>query len=308
MSFVFLSRNQYSALAIEITKRSTMQSYKKIISRLDSFDKLISEDKTNLTCTDRSIYKYNSALNTHVDELVLELAKKKGRKINILDAGCGNGSAIHELLSDRELNDAIDTCTGVSVSYFEHIKEVSRLHGDRFIYYKGKVEDVLKEQKNQYDIILDVWGAFSYSPYKLEVLELYYQALTLNGEARILSPDRSTLKIKSDIDGEVNLKDFCFRYPNLLTFKSSRDSYNHTINVTKTTVDLHFPKYKLESFEETSALNGSYDIETLRTGNALCPTNIIYTSLFTSQIEATSSQGKPTYQAENNNEQTTPRI
>ena len=214
-------------------------SYKKIISRLESFDQLPSEDKTNLTCIDRCVADYDSFLRIDLSELILSKAKKQGRKINILDAGCGKGVVLSELLSSDDLNGAINTCTGVSVSYFDGIKKIKEQHEDRFIYYKGKVQDFLLEQKNQYDIIIDVWGAFSYSSDKLELFKLYYQALTLNGEAVVLSPNRSTLTIKSK-SGDMRLSDYCNQYREIFVYKREASYQNPVVTIIKNNMDVSF--------------------------------------------------------------------
>lgn len=258
---------------------NTHCSYTKITSRLATcLDELPAEDKTNLTNTKRKVKKYNEKLNTDIEQIILQLAKRLGRKVNLLDAGCGSAVAIDELLSNKELASALNTCTGISLHYFNNIKQVMEKHGERFIYYKGSAQEVLKKMHNQIDIIIDVWGAYCYSEDKIGLLKLYHQALTPYGDAEVFIKNQNTLIIL-DENHKMNLDKICDQYPD--TFTKHEHKYDTTtlsaITLIKNSERFPLPNCSIKSYQEVRTINSPKDLEALRKGNAVRPDKVKYT-------------------------------
>lgn len=67
----------------------------------------------------------------------------------------------------------------------EKVKKV--FQSKNFTQVLGYSEDVLPRYGGRVDLLTDVWGAFSYSPARLELLQHYYDALSPNGTARIFA-------------------------------------------------------------------------------------------------------------------------
>ncbi|MGL5742932.1 MAG: hypothetical protein ACRCXC_10550 [Legionella sp.] len=109
--------------------------------------------------------------------MIVALAKEKGRKISILDSGCGQCVAVNQLLSDEKLKHYIDHISGISLHSFYKVYQVMENHHGRFYYYLGAAQNVLAkalEPDHAFDLILDIWGAYPYSEDKLGLLKQYH--------------------------------------------------------------------------------------------------------------------------------------
>ena len=171
-------------------KSHKTKSYTRVTPRtLNRFRYFQAEDTTNLTTTSRNTSSYARKLGIKcLKTMLIDLAIEKGRKITILDSGCGQGVAIDELLSDETLEPYIKHISGISLHYFENIERLMEKHPTRFYYYLGTTQDVLStalETHCGFDLILDVWGAYPYSEDKLALLKQYHQALLPHGVAHV---------------------------------------------------------------------------------------------------------------------------
>ncbi|HEX4926226.1 MAG TPA: class I SAM-dependent methyltransferase, partial [Bdellovibrionales bacterium] len=101
----------------------------------------------------------------------------------VLDIGGGTGRAMFEL--------ALQTLARVFVINTQRYSKQSLVEaagadpGARFRFLSGFVEDILPRFKNRAKLIVDMWGAFSYSPAKAEIVEAVYAALKPGGQAVI---------------------------------------------------------------------------------------------------------------------------
>src|SRR5580704_13212695 len=126
---------------------------------LNRFGLFCKEDETNITKIDREPAEYADLLGLKsLKKFITDLAIKLGRKIRILDSGCGACSTINSLLSDKELEYYIKDISGISLHYFEIVEEVMKVHTSRFHYYSGTAQNVLAnalETHHAFDLILD---------------------------------------------------------------------------------------------------------------------------------------------------------
>ncbi len=259
--------------------------YTKVTAKsLNRFKYFHSEDKTNLTNTYRNPDQYSEELgfeNPSLKELIIKRAKETGRKIKILDAGCGQAYSIDGLLSDKELENSIESISGISLHYFNHVKDVMKNHGKRFIYYSGTAQSVLSkavETNSAFDFILDVWGAYRYSEDKYDLLKQYHQALKPGGQAFILMGNSKDLSIKSEKGKESDFMTWtCANYPE--TFSRSKRIINgfidNIITMTKSTARLLFPEHEILSSRQKSSITTTHTKQELKNGNALKFTDVI---------------------------------
>jgi len=242
--------------------------YTKVTSRSQSlFSEFKSEDKNNTTKSDRSpqSYAYFFGLNISVNKLISNIAKSSGRSINILDSGCGQAFVIDQLLSDANLNNCIESITGVSLHYFTNTQKVMAKHGKRFKYYSGKVQDVLakdSETHNAFDLIFDVWGAYKYSEDKLGLIKQYHQALKPEGRAYVYL-GKENVFIKNESGQKVKFAEWAVKtFPETFqVIDSHRLNSKKTLIIAKTTARLLIPEFKIESSEEKPSFGYPYKFD-----------------------------------------------
>lgn len=260
-------------------KPNTSKPYTRVTPySLNRFSYFHAEDKTNLTSTGRGISNYSSLLGIpSLKKMIMDLAKEKGRKITILDSGCGECVAIDELLSDNELEPFIQSISGVSLHYFENVEQVMKKHPTRFYYYLGATQRVLSralETHNSFDLILDMWGAYPYSENKLELLKQYHQALLPHGIAHIYRGSSNDMLIQHR-RGKQHFSDYATQdYPE--TFSIGQKI--HCLSIKKSSARWPLPSMNIVSSEEIPAVfsdnfpddfSRSSMFEALRRGNAI---------------------------------------
>lgn len=253
-------------MSINFTKVSHSTSYQ--------FEHFKEQDKTNLTTNTRGISDYDNCFRSkkNLSSLIKQLTRTQKHPLTILDAGCGSGKVLEQMLNDPRLNHIIDKAIGISKDYFSPIKNVMTSHPKRFTYYKGTVQDVLNKEPLKVDLILDVWGACAYSSDKLALIKQYYQTLKPGGKAFIFDKRRAKIYTRNN-ELESDLFDMLIQ-TNPGAFSKNKDS---SLVITKVSERLDLSRFVLKSFRETSSIGPSLlSKHKLRAGNALAPTNITY--------------------------------
>jgi SAM-dependent methyltransferase len=251
---------------------------------LNRFSYFHTEDKTNLTIATRAVKEYAEQLDfkNSLKKYIITFARKIGRKIVILDSGCGKCTAIDELLSDPCLDNHIQQITGVSLHYFENVKQVMTKHPGRFIYYYGTIQNVLSqalETHQKFDLILDIWGAYPYSENKLNLLRQYHDALKPSGEARILTADyaHSDLSINNNSDKLVQFSLWATQeYPEIFSLRDNK--YDGSVLVIHKKIG-RWPVacYEMISSQEIPSIKNQdkLSLSKLRKGNAMMFSQVI---------------------------------
>lgn len=108
----------------------------------------------------------------------------------------------------------------------EKVKEMQK--NKKFIYEVGYAEEILPKYKNQAKRITDLWGAYSYSPARIELVQSYYQALAPGGKAYVLVPIRVKTGFRyDDVLGEFGLsfeEYLVKRYPQVFSLESPKNA------------------------------------------------------------------------------------
>ena len=109
-----------------------------------------------------------------------------GKKL-IIDLGAGQGVAMKEAVESGAFERA------VAIDFHDHteaghwmITETEVLH--RVVYEQGAAETILPKYFSAADVIVDNYGAFTYSSARLHLLESAYRALRPGGRAYIRTP------------------------------------------------------------------------------------------------------------------------
>lgn len=246
---------------------------------------LKAEDDTNLTEVNRGVRKYVEILglkgegspgNTTASFLgryICALKESLGRKVRIVDSGCGACVAINQLLSDGSLNGVIEDITGISVHYFENIYKVMTAHKHLFIFYLGKAQEILltNDHLEAYDLIFDTCGAFLYSEDKLNVLHCYYNSLRIGGRALVHISSESLLYTNDE--GEIlPLMDLMIqRYSDIFSFAPVHFDKKFGLCMTKTSSPWPFPPYTIISSRQRPVFNNPdpHSPAVFETGNAM---------------------------------------
>lgn len=102
----------------------------------------------------------------------------------------------------------------------------------QLVYDVGYAEETLSKYKNQATLITDLWGAYSYSPARVQLLEEYYNALKVGGKGHILVPvyaksgffyNPTTTKF------QITLEDFLVeKYPNIFKLRSLKSQFSES--------------------------------------------------------------------------------
>src|SRR3990167_2218445 len=146
------------SLLHKVHKSRCSKPYTRVTSRSHQrFSFFHAQDATNLTATWRECAEYEEFLGIQsLEEMIINLAKELGRKITILDSGCGSCVVIGQLLSNERLQPYIEHISGISLHYFAGAKLTMENHPYRFSYYSGTAQSVLSnalEMHNAFDLI-----------------------------------------------------------------------------------------------------------------------------------------------------------
>lgn len=139
-------------------------------------------DAYNLTTTNRDLDNYSNKFKIKIMDVISNYYKIDN-KVSVLDSGCGQGVFCSDLLSIAE--GKLDKVFGISKDYFSSIAKITKRWPSNFVFYHGTAQEVLQKEKIEVNLIFDVWGAFSYSLEKMDLLKLYYDSLKLAGRAYI---------------------------------------------------------------------------------------------------------------------------
>jgi SAM-dependent methyltransferase len=109
----------------------------------------------------------------------------------IIDVGGAHGEAVRELSQKKN---AIAIVFNTQTADEDLTNAVIGSNG-KFQYVKGWAEEELPKYVNLADLLLDVYGAYSYSIEKVKLIEAYYNALKPGGMARIVVPVNSVAHV-----------------------------------------------------------------------------------------------------------------
>ena len=256
--------------------KSPADVFQRVNSRsLHKLKKFKAEDSTNLTHSYRHSTEYKEllCLEKPLETIIANLSITMGKKISVLDAGCGECVAINDLLSNPLLNDAIQHISGASLHYFRNAKLVAEKHTKRFDLYLGKVQDVLSKSHEKYDLIIDAWGAFSYSSNKFDLLKQYHNALNPGGVAYIYVGKKLLI---SDKKKNIDFFEWAVKnHPETCALTSS--SCKYSITLTKSTLRYPLSNSAVISSREIPTLTrgSEYSFFTLKQGNAIAISEVI---------------------------------
>lgn len=140
-------------------------------------------EEDNKTNTTRTIVKYEEVLEISFTPFLNWHYNNNGL-INILDAGCGNAVFSKELLAS-EHGAKIKKVYGVSLDKFAgavSLRETCR----KFVFMHMPINVAASRLEGlgvKINIIFDVWGPFSYTLQKMDVLRDYFSLLQRGGRA-----------------------------------------------------------------------------------------------------------------------------
>lgn len=120
----------------------------------------------------------------------------------VIGLGSGHGYALREL---SELNHATAIVLNTQKPTQEILDYEKKAEG-QFRYIKGWAEETLRLFKNFADLIVDVFGAYSYSIEKVSLIQDMYQALKIGGTARILIAQNSEAYVVDPVQRELWIK------------------------------------------------------------------------------------------------------
>ncbi|HEX4923509.1 MAG TPA: class I SAM-dependent methyltransferase [Bdellovibrionales bacterium] len=109
----------------------------------------------------------------------------------VIDVG-GQGRAIHEMAQRAPIHSVvINTQEQANQSF------LSQPLKGTFSYLRGWAQRLLPQFRGQADLVLDIWGAFSYEMDKAQILNLIYGSLKPGGRALILfHPSKTPARVK----------------------------------------------------------------------------------------------------------------
>lgn len=172
----------------------------------------------------RGLDLYNAVFLTDIEYLVPAFGVA-------IDLGGGMGRAYHELALMKPVAAIV-----INTQEFHPPWPKTSANGSRFSYHQGWAEQELPKFENV-DLITDLWGAFSYSIYKAELIEQIYKSLKPGGRAMVLfSPSKTptTVRLKSGeiLDFHVWLQR---KFPKLVRVQSGGHDMRSAfvINITK---------------------------------------------------------------------------
>lgn len=119
------------------------------------------------------------SLDTHLKNLISQKSELKA-----LDCGAGRGIALKNLLIEYK---NFTRATGISIHPFLSAAENIKIFGGRLEYFFDKAQNVLPLlPSNEYNLIMDVWGAYFYSLERIEIIKQYWRLLTPGGCAFVI--------------------------------------------------------------------------------------------------------------------------
>jgi len=148
------------------------------------------------------VYGYNDILGVELDREIASRMRGQ-RQVNVLDGGCGHARMFEDLVGilDKEFGGhMVADAAGERVLLFGNgsrlklvgVSRVMYKHPDYVNYSVGDIERI--GLKGPFDEIVDVYGAFMYTPRKKELVEEVYHPLLrkegaggVRGVARILA-------------------------------------------------------------------------------------------------------------------------
>jgi hypothetical protein len=153
------------------------------------------------------------------------LQKLVGKDEIVLDLGGGQGRAMFELVMQTMARAFVINTQKFSAQPWIVMHRLSVF--DRLTYIADYAENALRKFKNKAKLIVDMWGAFSYSPSKKEIIELTYEALVPGGEAHFFwASERYSLEVKTPT-GAIPLSQWLVaKHPDIFSFRNSRLSGN----------------------------------------------------------------------------------
>ncbi|MAZ45019.1 MAG: hypothetical protein CMF48_07590 [Legionellales bacterium] len=244
---------------------------------------LRAHDATNVTCSTRDLNEYSRWL--FADEMALKerliaLKERLGKPLVILDAGCGQGYASRQLLSDPALEGIIASVIGVSLHHFHSLESLATDFPSRFRYYPGTVQNVLRKSTEQVHVILDLWGALAYSADKLSLLHQYHDVLVPGGQLYAFQrlERHTTQTLIHEGDETTELFPFLHCQPGFSW--SRRQGEKDTLLYQKN--QAHFPitgSISMTCSEETNITTPKikHSRRLAAAGNALVPKTVTYT-------------------------------
>lgn len=238
---------------------------------------LISEDETDITGHKRGVNHYAERLaitpQSLIDKISL-LSLEKNRKIQLLDAGCGSGVFINELLSNKNLNDYLKSCSGISKSYFSQIESVINLHGNRFNYYYGFAHNILQQLTNRFDLITDICGPLMYCTDKLLLLRLYFNALKKDGVAYLHSSGGITIMNAQRREVLMDIY-LCSQFPETFSLRWD-EKFRPVLMMKKTSEHFPVPKFTVKSYKNFYTTFKVVSHWAMQIGNGVAPTKVKY--------------------------------
>jgi SAM-dependent methyltransferase len=243
------------------------------------------EDKTNLTNVSRSFKTYLALTSggdsdTNPASFLKERSHFLGRKLVVLDSGCGEGKAMKELLTSSKYKPYVKSCIGISLHYFKKTANLLAKHPKTFELYLGKSEQVLPSLSKKADLIVDVWAAYSYSKERSQLLKLYHQTLQPGGKAFIYYQPGTTVS-KPGAEREVNFEEsLSSAFPGTFSCHMPKRLRGSKSVLVITKNSLRFPSIKHEIrkvTEECSISREGRSTMELAAGNAIFPEELSLT-------------------------------
>lgn len=113
------------------------------------------------------------------------------RNAVIVDVGGGKGRAMAEIAQSLPVHSIV-----INTQDFSPLYRGARFKGE-FEYRAGWAEEILKEiPTGSVDMVVDLWGGFTYSPNKVEILQEIYRILKPGGRAFVLSSTKSPTHVE----------------------------------------------------------------------------------------------------------------
>lgn len=134
----------------------------------------------------RSLQDYDDITGVSSKKNINSLVALVPKKGVVIDLGGGIGAALHEMAKIKDINAIV-----INAQKPENFIPTGKTKG-QFEYVSGWAEIEIKKYKGKADLVLDIWGAFSYSIMKAELIEQAYAALKPGGRAFILFHPRKT--------------------------------------------------------------------------------------------------------------------
>lgn len=136
----------------------------------------------------RELNDYNELLGSTFTAYCENL--KTRREVTVLDSGAGQGIAMQDLIKKTN---SIAKCTCITKHRFEDIDRPA-IAKEKMKWAFARSEDYLKESKERFDLITDLFGAYAYSPDRDELIEHYYNHLKVGGKAFVFINSHTYLK------------------------------------------------------------------------------------------------------------------